>query len=100
MTAAPADPKRPLRFKIGVAFLLLSALLYLTVLVAFFLPLDGTTKTAAISGMVVTAEVSFLVGAAGVGKETVRAVKARLGFRKRDRQGARDGVDEKAPAAE
>lgn len=87
--------KRPLRFKIGVALLVLCALIYLGVLIVLFLPLAAAGKAATIGGMVVAAETCVLLGIAGIGKETVQAIKARTGLKNRKR----DRVDGQAPAA-
>ncbi|MFE3498454.1 transporter suffix domain-containing protein [Kitasatospora sp. NPDC059160] len=88
MTATPATsapPKKPLRFRIGIALLVLSALTYVAVLVILFLPLESGTKAAAFGGTLVVAETCALIGMAGVGKEAVRAVRSRLGLRRRSR---------------
>ncbi|MFC9759642.1 transporter suffix domain-containing protein [Streptomyces sp. NPDC056921] len=77
--------KRPLRSKIGVALLVLCALIYMGVLVVLFLPMTAAGKAATIGGMVVAAETCALLGIAGVGKETVQAIKARIGLKKRKR---------------
>ncbi|MFF9511432.1 transporter suffix domain-containing protein [Streptomyces sp. NPDC014724] len=94
MAAKTSPQKRPLRFKIGVAFLVLCALIYLGVLVVLFLPLAAAGKAATIGGMVVAAETCALLGVAGVGKETVQAIKARIGVKKCKR----DRVNGQAPA--
>ncbi|MFB6717455.1 transporter suffix domain-containing protein [Streptomyces sp. NPDC056237] len=92
MAANTAPCKRPLRFKIGVALLVLCALIYLGALVVLFLPLTAAGKATAVGGMIVAAEACALIGVAGVGKETVQAVKTRMGLKKRKRDRA-DGQD-------
>ncbi|QRX90341.1 transporter suffix domain-containing protein [Streptomyces noursei] len=83
--------KRPLRFKIGVALLVVCGLIYLGVLIVLFLPMAAAGKAAVIGGTVVAAETCTVRGVAGVGKEVVQAVKARMGLnkRKRDHVGTR-----------
>ncbi|WP_329202995.1 transporter suffix domain-containing protein [Streptomyces sp. NBC_01435] len=87
--------RRSLRFKIGVALLVLCAVIYLGVLIVLFLPLTTAGKATTIGGMVVAAETCALLGIASIGKETVQAIKARTGLKKRKR----DRVDGQAPAA-
>ncbi|MDX2683761.1 transporter suffix domain-containing protein [Streptomyces soliscabiei] len=82
-------------FKVGVALLVLCALIYLGVLIVLFLPLTTAGKAATIGGMVAAAETCAFLGIAGVGKETVQAIKARIGLKKR----RRDRVDGQAPAS-
>lgn len=73
---APGEPK-PLRFKFGVALLVLYPLLFLAMGVLALIPMNGTTKAAAIGGLLVTSEVVFFVGVALIGKEAYQALKAR-----------------------
>ncbi|MFB9923324.1 transporter suffix domain-containing protein [Amycolatopsis halotolerans] len=89
---AQSKPKKPLRFKIGVAFLVLCGLLYLSIAVTLFLPLDGGSKAAFVGATIVVAEACGLVGTAGVGKEVVRKVKALLGLKKRGRSRGKESV--------
>ncbi|MFD9606204.1 transporter suffix domain-containing protein [Streptomyces sp. NPDC059970] len=93
MVTNATPQKRPLRFKIGVGLLVLCALIYLGVLIVLFLPLTAAGKAATIGGMVVAAETCTLLGVAGIGKEAVQAIKARMGLKKRKR----DRVDGQAP---
>lgn len=69
---------RPLRFRIGVALLVLYVLLWTVVLVVPFLPLDGGLTAGLAGGIGVGAEALLLVAIACVGKESYHALKARL----------------------
>lgn len=86
--------RRPVRFYVGIGFLVLCGLLYLSILVSAFLPLDGVTKAATIGGTIAVAEVSFLLGVAGVGKEAYQAVKARFSRKKKDAAAGQSGADD------
>ena len=90
--------RRPVRFYIGIALLILCGLLYISIAVTAFLPLDGVTKAATIGGTIAVAEVSFLLGVAGVGKEAYQAVKARFSRKKKD--AAVETVEPGAPVEE
>lgn len=91
-TTGPAPRKKPIVFKIGIGFMILCGLLYLSILVTLFLPLDAGLKAAAIGGTVAVAEGAFLVGVACVGKETYRAFKARF-TKKRNRPATATDTD-------
>lgn len=77
---APANPrtKKPLRFKIGVGFVILCGVLYLGIIASLFLPVDPIAKAAVIGGVIVAAEASLLIGIACMGKEAYQAIKARF----------------------
>lgn len=78
----PSQKKKPFRFKLGVALLILYPLMWLFAAVVPFLPLDVATKAALVAGDLAAAEVIFVLGVACVGKEAYQAIKARL-FRKK-----------------
>lgn len=90
-SSSTADPqnagapfsKKPLRFKLGIALLILYPLMWLFAAVVPFLPLDVGTKAALVGGDLVAAEIVFVLGVACVGKETYLAIKAKLLKRKR-----------------
>lgn len=90
--------RRPVRFYIGIGLFILCGLLYLSILVTSFLPLDGVTKAATIGGTIAVAEVSFLLAVAGVGKEAYQAVKARFS-RKKTKDAAPEAPHDDAPAS-
>lgn len=80
--AHPAEqkPRKPLRFKIGVALLVIYPFLYLIIPVAPFLPVGVGTAAAITAGVIGAAEVLLLVAIACMGKEGYQAIKA--GIRK------------------
>lgn len=73
---------RPLRFKLGIVAVALCGLLYLSILVTLFLPLEPAQKAGVIGTTVAVAEGFMLLGIAGVGKEMVDQIKKRFGLKK------------------
>lgn len=90
-SSSAADPqnirtsfsKKPLRFKLGIALLILYPFMWLFAAVVPFLPLEVGVKAAIVGGDLVAAEIVFVLGVACVGKETYLAIKAKLLKRKR-----------------
>lgn len=74
----PAKPTKPLRFKIGIALLILYPLFYLVIPIAPFLPFAAGLKIGIVAGILGAAEGVLLLGIACVGKETYQAIKAKL----------------------
>ena len=75
--------KKPLRFKFGIALLILYPFMWLFAAIVPFLPLDVGVKAAIVGGDLVAAEIVFVLAVACVGKETYLAIKAKLLKRKR-----------------
>lgn len=73
--AGRAKTPKPLRFKIGVALLVLYPFLYLAIPIAPFLPLDGGMQVAFAGGTVAVAEVLLIVAVALMGKEAYQGIK-------------------------
>lgn len=76
-----AKPGKPLRFKIGVALLILYPFFYLAIPIAPLLPLDGGMKVAVAGGVVAVGEVVLLVAIALMGKEAYQAIKTTISNR-------------------
>lgn len=77
-TSETGTAKRPLRFKIGVALLVLYPFLYLVVPIAPFLPLETAAKAAVVGAVIGAAEVVLLIAIALMGKEAYDAIRSRI----------------------
>lgn len=87
--------RRPLLFRVGVGLLILCCVLYVVAFGVMFLPLGGGVKAGAVGALIVVAEVSFALGTLAVGKEAIRAFRARLSRRRTD---SGDGEPEEDPS--
>ncbi len=71
-------PRKPLRFKIGVALLILYPFMYLAIPLAPMLPLDGALQIAFAGGAIAVAEVILIAAIALMGKEAYQAIKKKI----------------------
>ncbi|MFE2657644.1 transporter suffix domain-containing protein [Brevibacterium sp. NPDC059310] len=81
---APAKgAKKPLRFKFGIALLILYPLFFLIIPIAPFLPIDAGSKVGLVAGVLAAGEGVLLLAIACVGKEAFQAIKAKILRRKK-----------------
>ncbi|MCM1011946.1 MULTISPECIES: transporter suffix domain-containing protein [unclassified Brevibacterium] len=75
--------KKPLRFKFGIALLILYPLFFLIIPIAPFLPIDAGSKVGLVAGVLAAGEGVLLLAIACVGKEAFQAIKAKILRRKK-----------------
>lgn len=87
--AIERKPKKPILYKIGLVLLSLAVLGWLIAVSIPFMPFSPAVKAAAISGVLVVAEILFWIGALFVGKEVAATFKSYLNpknWRKKDKE--------------
>lgn len=82
-SATQPKAKKPLRFKFGIALLILYPLFFLIIPIAPFLPIDPGSKVGLVAGVLAAGEGVLLLAIACVGKEAFQAIKAKILRRKK-----------------
>ncbi|WP_453984490.1 transporter suffix domain-containing protein [Brevibacterium casei] len=89
-TPTPTKAKKPLRFKFGIALLILYPLFFLIIPIAPFLPIDTGSKVGLVAGVLAAGEGVLLLAIACVGKEAFQAIKAKILRRKKKKSAAKE----------
>lgn len=78
MMAIEKNQKKSIFYKLGLVLLSLAVLGWVIAVIVPFVPVSPAVKAAAISGIVIVAEILFWIGALFVGKEVAAKFKSYL----------------------